>query len=1019
MKTSWTLLFGGLMMTHLCAQGNTTAVRQDTNRPDLYVTVPLDAYANGWRGEALQNGKLSLDGVPFQWVQKAGADHLFLKDAGWSDWKSDPADFYAAYDSKPEPADARRPIFQVPVADYAAVYLLAATDDDESLSPVVTFRMGIINGFHRVVYHDFAAQVPRRGAGGGANVLKTLPAKGGSIYLLRIPLGAAIAQDFRAPLQPYAADWQRSGPPAPVEFLDVEVTKELRLAIRRPDPCRFNLRPLGLPSGVRIYGMTFMKAPVEMEVGSRESGHVFNEPQVPAFQVTLRNITTTPQICALEAEARDAEGHATSVPVVEFSLKPLESRTFEVPVKVSRRGYHDLTVTLKVDHLPSLRRDTSFALLPADTRKHRAESPFGTWDFGGAHFTPDDADVVGPLYTKAGLRYGMFHSRGYSSEARKKYGVVNGNDFTIAAWDEGSAAKLRDSASAFNPDFSAVKRLMVFHESVVSGLHCMRVPDMFTGRPAYRFSAEEERKFKELWRIGEASARAVLKELPGTEIYFGNTNIPTLEPFLIRKFPRELMGTYGNESPSFMHRPESQPLDWLCNNSSLWMERTLLDHYGYKDVPLRQCYEACYPATTPGNLTPRTQAAYLVRHVMHSLAWGIPVIRPLGIADAGNSYYFSHWGAATLCYAKPDVRPKPAYVAYATLTLVLDGAKFTRMIPTGSPVVYAAEFKKPDGGVATCLWTARGPRTLRFEVPAGDTHAVKVDMMGNEQRADLARAAMGISEEPVFLLTPQSITAIKTEDAAPQARPQGEVFRISALDTIKDWTVESASSHELETYNFMTPRRKGEFSYREIPSFAGEKQVLEVKPKSPVPGSAYLPMYSVLAHRQGVEIPGRPTEIGLMVHGNGGWGRVIFELEDASGQRWTSIGAEAQMPPPPWLADTMSADAFKALKSSNVSDWNTDDAWGVSHVNFEGWRYLRFPLPGNYPGEGYHWPYSSQWRFSGDGVVKYPLKFKKLIVTIPEKILYVKDYISVPRQEIYFKDLLATYEPVEEIQLGE
>jgi len=32
----------------------------------------------------------------------------------------------------------------------------------------------------------------------------------------------------------------------------------------------------------------------------------------------------------------------------------------------------------------------------------------GTWDFSGGHYTPNDASVVGPLYVKAGLRYGMF-----------------------------------------------------------------------------------------------------------------------------------------------------------------------------------------------------------------------------------------------------------------------------------------------------------------------------------------------------------------------------------------------------------------------------------------------------------------------------------------------------------------------------------------------------------------------------------------------------------------------------------
>jgi len=183
-----------------------------------------------------------------------------------------------------------------------------------------------------------------------------------------------------------------------------------------------------------------------------------------------------------------------------------------------------------------------------------------------------------------------------------------------------------------------------------------------------------------------------------------------------------------------------------------------------------------------------------------------------------------------------------------------------------------------------------------------------------------------------------------------------------------------------------------------------------IEPQTPVPGSPFLPMYSVLSLKKGVEIPGMPTSVGLMVNGNGGWGRFIFELEDAGGQRWISIGAENKGKPTRWMADRLTPEEFAALRASNMSDWNTNDSWKKSYINFEGWRYLSFPLPGNYPGEQYHWPYSSQWRYSGDGVVKYPLTFTKLIITMPEKILKLTQYKKVKREAIYIKDLMVTYE---------
>ena len=88
-------------------------------------------------------------------------------------------------------------------------------------------------------------------------------------------------------------------------------------------------------------------------------------------------------------------------------------------------------------------------------------------------------------------------------------------------------------------------------------------------------------------------------------------------------------------------------------------------------------------------------------------------------------------------------------------------------------------------------------------------------------------------------------------------------------------------------------------------------------------------------------------------------------------------------------------------------------------AKIHGWRFVRFPLPGQYPGEGYHWPKNSQWRFSGDGVVRYPLKFKKLILTMPEKVLYLTEYIPPRTHEIRLRDLMVTYTPADAVFAGE
>lgn len=960
-----------------------------------YVPVALDGYVNDTGNAAFPSSRITVQGIPFDLPSGEAGGNLFLSSAQWPDWAEDPSRYYSDYDSVPEEPTQMRPFFQLPVADYDSIWLLAATDPDPALSPVVSFRIGCFDGRRRTAIHDFSATVPRGSEARGENVVRALPMGGGNLFLMRVPLRAAIAQDFR----------DRTA-------LDVEVTKQLRLAIRRPDPCRFRYRPLGVPGGVHIYGMTFERSAVQMEVTGDEAGHVFNEPQTPTFEVTLRGVhpagpTSGPWI--VEAVATDYYGETTTASV-EIGPNFVPEARIELPIEVPRRGWYALTVNFRRGDQVWLTRETHFALLAPDTRKHRDSAPWGAWDFCGGHYTPHDPDVTGPLFVRAGLRYGMFNQ---PREARERYGVLKGNDSKAKSADD-----VRDLARrrAEDPSIPEPERIMIFHEDAISGAHIQRTPTMFTGGEPYEFDAAEQERFDALWDGAMGACREIRMRFPDAEIYFGNGNVHLLEEFLQRGFPRELFDARGNEAGNFQRPPEAQPPDFVGNNSGLWMDRQVLDYYGYEDVPLRQCYEICYPSTNPGNLSLSTQAAYYVRHILHSMAWEIPIIRAGLIVDVGNSYWFSNWGSSGLCFAQPDVSPKPSYVAVATLTQVLDGARFERVVPSAAPTVYALEFRRGDGRRVTCMWTVRGTREVQVTLPVDD-RPMLVDMMGNEEPLNVRdrRAQVMLSADPVYVVSRERLARLDAGAAVLPDRPEDESFVISSLGDMDEWEVEAGRDEELEIYDFACARRQGEFDYSEVGAFEGEADVLCVSPRLPVDGPVYLPMYSALRHRSsGVEIPGEPTEIGLMVNGNGGWGRIIFELEDASGQRWISLGCEQQGEPTRWMADWLPPDEFAALEGAGLNDWNTGDPWGRSSINFEGWGYLRFPLPGNYPGEGYHWPYSSQWRYSGDGVVHYPLRFTRLIVTLPERVLRFRDYEPVPRPEIYLKDLTATYLPPEQ-----
>jgi hypothetical protein len=265
----------------------------------------------------------------------------------------------------------------------------------------------------------------------------------------------------------------------------------------------------------------------------------------------------------------------------------------------------------------------------------------------------------------------------------------------------------------------------------------------------YQFDEKEKANFDKLWDLAHTTARETRDQFPDATLMFGNGNPQLMEEFLRRSFSKELFDARGNEAGVFMRMPEAQPFDFVANNAGLWMDRQILNHYGYDDKPIWQCYEITYPGANPGNLSQRTQAAYFVRHAMHSLAWGIPVIRQGIITDVGNSYYYSNWGSSGFCHAIPEINPKPAYVAVATMTQQLDGASFSRVIEMPSPTTFAVEFKKPkSGGFVTVMWTVRGTREVIVSPGSLDV----IDLMGNSQPVTSSekRASLSLTPEPIF-----------------------------------------------------------------------------------------------------------------------------------------------------------------------------------------------------------------------------------------------------------------------------
>jgi hypothetical protein len=321
------------------------------------------------------------------------------------------------------------------------------------------------------------------------------------------------------------------------------------------------------------------------------------------------------------------------------------------------------------------------------------------------------------------------------------------------------------------------------------------------------------------------------------------------------------------------------------------------------------------------------------------------------------------------------------------------------------------EFTRPDGTQVHAFWTLRGKRSIRLLMDRAGTWT-RIDDQGIETPVAGPKGVveLELTPSPIYLVGAGKVEGAGARTTGPgrpryTEKPAGKATVLAALSDLTDWNLETNRDPELEYYNFVGPRRKGDFTFVPVASFEGKEKVLRVSARPIKHGKDTMPMYAALAHKKGIAVPGTPTEIGAWVNGNGGWGRLIFELHDASGQRWISIGAQQPDVPRKWVLDLVPPDMRAKWAKPAINDSNTDDVYGLSRINFDGWRWVGFPLPGNYPGEKHPWPANSQWRWDTDGVVHYPLTFKRLIVELPEKVLHVKTFAAPVRKAIYLKDL--------------
>lgn len=163
--------------------------------------------------------------------------------------------------------------------------------------------------------------------------------------------------------------------------------------------------------------------------------------------------------------------------------------------------------------------------------------------------------------------------------------------------------------------------------------------------------------------------------------------------------------------------------------------------------------ETGYP--TDGSVTPRQQADYLVRLYTNYLA-----------AGSGKVFWFKFHEDAPVgdnlySLVHGDFSPKPAYLAYATMTHRLAGASFSRTVSLGAQV-HATLFAAGSATTAV-LWSSGNPASLAFTL-GGTATATAYDLMDNPIAQQASGAmTLPLTADPLFLVvqgqTPAQLAA--------------------------------------------------------------------------------------------------------------------------------------------------------------------------------------------------------------------------------------------------------------------
>ena len=869
-----------------------------------------------------------------------------------------------ALDGMPETAH-----LSVPQATYVRAWVLCAVDPAPERDPVLTTRLTRFARSGRGgAIADTTITLPRSGEPQvpGVKQVGTVryPKDGQTIevplWLAEFPLKTGEILDLLAMEEDPHASMTRQ------PYLDFEFLGKLDgLSAqwdRRHKPDRKST------SAVHVFGATLERSPVAVRLTSDQPGNIFHNDQNPEVSAVLT--ATRPCSIVLNWRIFDADGRTVRQTEHNLAFTAVgEEKRVNHSLARDAVGWFGIELTVCDGGRALLTHTAACAVLGQDTRQAGYDSPYGTWWFAGAHYGASDKEVAGPMLFKAGLRKTTFGWNQYTEADMAPWKItLNQLGWRLAPKDMSDKQKAYDEAEAqireMREKFPHCRDADIFHESYAHYIPA----ELLDEKPDEDAAAIEAARRRV--ELAEFAARFYRERFPDIRLLVGNTSSSTsiLASLLRHGFDPKYIDFIGVEAVGQTGMPE---LLWEGSTQGLWLAREVARKFGC-DLPVTGCYE--FTARIERNLGMKRQAEWIVRDMLLCHAYECRHINPAILHDAGNAYFNSLWGAGGLCQRNPLLYPKPAYVAVAALTKVLDRVKPPKRIDTGSTTVYALEFPRADGKRVYALWTACGEAGLEMTF-AEDTEATRIGFFGSTQSLGRGRKAFDVScgTAPVYVVAPiacQSI-AIRTRQFA---APPNSFHVVDAMADLACWSnVEGDSRLAQPTSRGLPIRVAGHFALTQVnDDEKGACLQLELKRDGQLPD--IMGEYTRLKRSEAEPIPGEPTAVGVWVKGDSGWGKIIFEIEDAAGAIWMTEGV--------W------------------HDWPGDLA--ICH---DGWRFMSFPIDGNTNVQnispGARWTSTSPGR---KATIQFPIKLVAISVAMNRRALDLNEMKDTPGV-LRFRDL--------------